>query len=96
MDKFIDELDAFLEEYSDSLWPEHKKKLMKAKEFIYAFKKAKRIESRFGNHYDICIWADNEAVEGPDTCICYHIEDYKQDCTVIIKWYQQNKTVFLK
>jgi len=32
-----------------------------------------------GNHMDTCVWSNDAAIEGVDTCVCHRISDYKKE-----------------
>jgi len=45
-----------------------------------------------GNHVDTCVWSNDAATEGVDTCVCHRNSDYKKEALNIMnKYYNLEK-----
>jgi len=40
-----------------------------------------------GNHMDTCVWSNDAATDGGDTCVCHRILDYKKEALNIMSIY---------
>jgi len=40
-----------------------------------------------GNHIHTCMWSNDAATEGVDTCVCHWISDYKKEALNIMNIY---------
>jgi len=40
-----------------------------------------------GNHMDTCVWSNDAATEGVDTCVCHRISDYNKEAFNIVNIY---------
>jgi len=40
-----------------------------------------------GNHIHTCMWSNDAATEGVDTCVCHRISDYKKEALNIMNIY---------
>jgi len=36
-----------------------------------------------GNHMDTCVWTNDAATEGVDTCVCHRISGYKTEALTL-------------
>lgn len=48
-------------------------------------------KSQFGEHYKSCVWSDDKATSGPDTCVCVSITYQYRDALKCIDHY---KTIY--
>lgn len=51
--------------------------------------------SKFGCHYNICEWSNDDTTVGADTCICFYADRHIADIRNILKWYTDNTQVNL-
>lgn len=88
----IKEIYNFLKTFTNIVSEEDKNKLINIKSHLEFVDSLKYKESKFGNHYDCCVWSNDNAQCGPDTCNCrfYDIDKIKGEAAAakIIKNYK--------
>lgn len=89
----IEVLESFLKEYKPFLDSHNLKKLENLVARLYILNENGTITSRFGEHYKNCIWADNKATSGPDTCVCISVTYKYRDA---LKAIQHFKNIYEK
>ena len=84
---FAEKIENFLNKYGDSIFDEHKEELLKIKLKLENIQNCTYIFSRYGVHYDNCVWSSNEATEGPDSCHCIFTKIYKERAEKLMNKY---------
>ena len=52
------------------------------------FKNSVQSESRYGNHFSVCLWSDDsEDITGPDTCLCHYLSIRREKVLFLIQLY---------
>ena len=82
-------IEHFLKEYDHILIDEHRNKLLYMQTFFDKYKGFQEVSSKYGEHYTCCIWSNNEASEGPDTCTCYLVLRYTIEFKKLVKLYER-------
>ena len=90
MDRFnAMSIDNFLKEYDHVLFDDHRIKLMDMKRFLSKYEGFQQITSKYGEHFTCCLWSNDEANVGPDTCNCYLVIRCKVEFQKLVKLYER-------
>lgn len=60
----------FLKNFSNIVSDEHKNKLINIQSHLEHTHNLKSAKNKFGEHYEDCVWSDDNTTCGPDTCSC--------------------------
>lgn len=82
-------LNSLLSEYSERIHCTETWKQFKNFKEKYGNKSLVIIDSIYGSHEASCIWSNNSARCGPDTCICFHIDKEIVNIEKLIKRYEE-------
>lgn len=76
---YIQQCCVYLQAYKDKILSSHFDVICNFIRNQLARSKVQIVNSRHGDHYTDCIWADSDADHGPDNCICNHtLNDFKK------------------
>lgn len=82
--------------YKRFIHPEHEKLLKTFGKFQYQFLGAKMVHSMRGDHWSNCVWSEDSANEGPDTCICYTYATRKSEVLKMVELYEAQHICSIK
>lgn len=83
------DIKQFLEEYKYTLLDEHREKIIYQYKFLKPYIDMKKVTSVHGNHYISCLWANDNATSGPDTCECSVVNRYQISLDKLVSWYKK-------
>lgn len=86
-------INQFLEEYADILFPEHKERILAIKNYLEPFTNMEKKTSKYGTHYVICSWSNDDAKSGPDTCECIDVNRSIKEIQKYINLYKRLKKI---
>jgi len=85
------DIENFLEEYSDLLLDEHRTTLEKHHSFLKKYRTMEQRHTQYGVHYICCCWAHPGATPGPDTCECIDIIRVTKEMIRLMNFYKRFK-----
>ena len=83
------DLDAFINEFDSLIFEEHLNNLILCRSAIEKVENIKSVHSIHGCHYENCIWASDDAEEGPDTCACVKLIFIQIKCHNLMLHYRR-------
>jgi len=80
-------INNFLNVYDGILFNAHYVRLQFMQSKLFKCERGNIKTSIHGNHTDTCVWSNDAAIEGVDTCVCHRISDYKKEALNIMNKY---------
>lgn len=92
---YAQQIEVFLNQFEDMLFEDHLQRLQILKNTLEDLEDKELIYSKYGFHYKLCPWSDDDATEGPDTCQCHKLPILKQEALdLMLKYYKLNKRLY--
>lgn len=66
----IKDIYDFLKKFANFISDEDKNKLINYQSHLECANNLKAAKNKFGEHYEDCVWSDDNTTCGPDTCSC--------------------------
>jgi len=80
-------INNFLNVFNGILFNAHYVRLQFIQSKLFECERGNMKTSFHGNHMDTCVWSNDAATEGVDTCVCHRISDYKKEALNIMNIY---------
>jgi len=85
------QIQFFLSDFKDIVFSEHQERMQYFMTALMEMEPQELINSKHGNHFSSCVWAKDNATEGPDSCRCCFIPHYKAEALKIMTRYYNLK-----
>ena len=86
------DLEKFLMKFKDILLDDHKAELHRLNGLVEKYRNQAIVFSKYGKHYESCVWSSDSAQMGPDTCECHHVKTAEIKIKKIFDLYQKIPT----
>lgn len=88
----LEQIKSFLKTFSHILYDEHKEKLLRTQTHLEYINNLNVFENKNGQHFEDCVWSNENVICGPDTCNCFNYKriqlEGEEEAKQIIKYYQ--------
>lgn len=91
---YAQQIELFLMQFEGMLFEQHLQRMEFLKATLEDLEEKELIHSKFGFHYKLCPWSEDDASSGPDSCQCYMLPALKEEAlSLMIKYYKLNKRI---
>lgn len=89
----LQQIYKFLKVFSDIVSDNHKIRLINIQSHLENINNLKKIKNKFGEHYDDCVWSDENSVGIPHTCQCMNRETVEEEAVKLMNLYYNTYNV---
>ncbi|QKS69570.1 hypothetical protein [Drosophila-associated adintovirus 2] len=87
----IKQIELFVIQLKGLIFEDHLERIKYIKSILTELENQQMVTSKFGKHYITCVWSNDNAEDGPDTCRCCFITSYKIEALRLILTYFRHK-----